>query len=92
MRDNSTFACSQLSYLSLASLCSSLSTGVQQTHPEHQLLVSHADRSGWEGKERQDKSFKHAAIASGISSQSLDNMLHLDFNSVTAEQKKEKTT
>lgn len=52
--------------------------------------MSHEDRSGWEGKERQDKSFKHVEITSGISSQSPDNMLHLDFNSVTAEQKRRK--
>lgn len=40
-------------------------------------------RVGREGKARQ--------ITSGISSQSLDNMFHLDFSSVTDKQK-EKTT
>lgn len=55
--------------------------------------MSHADRAGLEreGKETQDKSFEHVAITSGISSRSLGNMLHLDFNSATGEQKKEKT-
>lgn len=90
VRDSSTFSCSQLSYLSFTSPCCSLNTGVQQTYLKHQLLVSQADTSGWEGKERQDKSLKHVANTSGISSQSLDNMLHLDFNSVTAEHKKKK--
>lgn len=50
----------------------------------HQLVMPHVDkiRVGREEKARQ--------ITSGISSQSLDNMFHLDFSSVTDKQK-EKT-
>lgn len=40
-------------------------------------------RVGREGKARQ--------ITSGISSQSLDNMFHLDFSSVTDKQKEKNT-
>lgn len=36
------------------------------------------------GKERQDNSFKRGAITAGTSSQSLNNMLLLDFNSVNS--------
>lgn len=53
-------------------------------HLEYQLPLPRAEISGPERKERQDKSFKHVAITSEISSQCLDNRLHLDFNSITA--------